>query len=124
MTLKFGDGKRTNKYDQVFQLQKVLTTLGFMPGKIDGEYGNNTASAVAEFQAHYGLATTGMVDDNTYSAMKKALVGEISPVQKPIMMRTPIRTSEDIMQVQSSNYTYWIAGFAATAFIIYMLAKK
>lgn len=128
MTLTFGDGKKTGKYDSVIQLQKLLTTLGFMPGKIDGEYGNSTASAVAAFQNAYGLKATGMLDETTFQYLKKAIVGEISPVdrtlvkvQSPKPMLSPTQPSPMSQTFLGFSMTYWLIGIGAALTLSYFL---
>lgn len=123
MTLTFGDGKKTGKYDNVLQLQKLLTTLGFMPGKIDGEYGNNTASAVAGFQNTYGIKATGILDENTFQMLKKAIVGEISPIERKIVSKpsTTMAVSPMSQTFLGFSMTYWLIGISAAFALSYFL---
>lgn len=69
-TLKPGDTGA-----QVTALQNALTTLGFSPGKADGDYGPATQVEVEKFQAANNLAVDGVVGPNTLSALQKALSG-------------------------------------------------
>lgn len=46
--------------DQVVNLQKRLIQLGYLSGKADGYYGENTANAVRKFEARYGKVQTGV----------------------------------------------------------------
>lgn len=47
-------------------IQQVLQKLDFYHGKIDGVYGLDTMQAVEDFQKHYGLQPTGVVDLDDY----------------------------------------------------------
>lgn len=127
MTLTFGDGKKTGKYDSVIQLQKLLTTLGFMPGKIDGEYGNNTASALAAFQNAYGLKATGMLDETTFQYLKKAIIGEISRVDKTLIkvsQSSPSLPSPMSQTFLGFSMTYWLIGIGAALALSYFLKSS
>ena len=46
-------------------LQRLLFAVALDPGGVDGIYGNNTAAAVAAFQANEGLPQTGNADGQT-----------------------------------------------------------
>lgn len=49
----------------VSRMQDALRSAGFNPGRSDGVFGRNTASAVRSFQASKGLKTDGIVGNNT-----------------------------------------------------------
>jgi Putative peptidoglycan binding domain len=53
----------------VTRLQQALAAKGFDPGPIDGEFGANTAAAIAAFQATNGLVVDGQVGTQTASAL-------------------------------------------------------
>ena len=50
-------------------VQQALAANGIHPGRIDGVYGPNTATAVASFQASRGLVVDGMVGEQTAGAL-------------------------------------------------------
>jgi hypothetical protein len=56
-------------------LQRALTTLGFSPGKADGDYGPSTQIAVEKFQVAHKLAEDGVVGQQTLAALQQALSG-------------------------------------------------
>jgi Putative peptidoglycan binding domain len=60
---------------QVKVLQQALASLGFSPGKADGNYGPATQTAVEQFQASKGLAQDGVVGQETLAALQQALSG-------------------------------------------------
>jgi len=60
---------------QVKVLQRALATLGFSPGKADGDYGPSTQVAVERFQVAHGLAEDGVVGLQTLNALQQALSG-------------------------------------------------
>jgi hypothetical protein len=60
---------------QVKILQRALTSLGYSPGKADGDYGPSTQSAVEQFQAAKGLSPDGVVGPQTLAALQQALSG-------------------------------------------------
>jgi len=51
-TLRYGSSGNS-----VSDLQRTLTSLGYSPGSIDGDFGRNTQKAVQNFQRAYGLET-------------------------------------------------------------------
>ena len=61
--------------EQVKVLQHALTSLGYSPGKADGNYGPSTQAAVERFQAASGLAADGVVGQQTLAALQQALSG-------------------------------------------------
>jgi Putative peptidoglycan binding domain len=69
-TLKPGDTG-----SQVKILQRALATLGFSPGKPDGDYGPSTQVAVERFQLSKQLAEDGVVGPQTLNALQMALAG-------------------------------------------------
>jgi hypothetical protein len=69
-TLKPGDTG-----EQVKILQGALKTLGFDPGKADGDYGPSTQAAVEKFQLSKQLAEDGIVGQQTLAALQQALSG-------------------------------------------------
>ena len=52
----------------VHRLQGLLTALG-SPVTIDGIFGPNTEAAVKAQQRAFGLAQSGVVDDNTWTKL-------------------------------------------------------
>jgi hypothetical protein len=63
-TLKPGDTGA-----QVRALQRALKSLGYPVGKIDGQYGPATKTAVAAFQHAAGLTEDGVVGPKTLNAL-------------------------------------------------------
>lgn len=53
----------------VKELQAALKILGFYDGEIDGNYQQNTAIAVSQFQQSAGLNATGIVDNVTWQRL-------------------------------------------------------
>lgn len=63
-TLKPGDSGA-----QVRALQRALKSLGYPVGKVDGQYGPSTKTAVAAFQHAAGLTADGVFGPNTLNAL-------------------------------------------------------
>ncbi|MCC3281786.1 peptidoglycan-binding protein [Arthrobacter caoxuetaonis] len=66
--------------DDVAELQRHLSHLGFYYGHIDGEFGVRTRYAVAELQENLGIPGTGVCDGDTVTAMSR-VNRAISPSQ-------------------------------------------
>jgi peptidoglycan hydrolase-like protein with peptidoglycan-binding domain len=50
-------------------MQKALVKAGYDPGKIDGQFGPQTKSALRQFQKAHGLEADGMVGLKTFRAL-------------------------------------------------------
>ena len=71
--LKYGD-----EGEDVKELQKDLMRLGYDLPKYgaDGDFGSETERAVKHFQQEHGLPEDGVMDDEDYDALFRALDGE------------------------------------------------
>ena len=58
----------------VSQIQAALRSAGFEPIAIDGVYGEDTLSALTGFQRGANLPATGVVDDETWTALTKEAI--------------------------------------------------
>lgn len=66
--------------DDVTELQRQLSFLGFYYGHIDGEYGQRTYLAVRELQLNLGLDASGIVNEQLLASMER-INRTISPSQ-------------------------------------------
>ena len=66
--------------DDVTELQRQLSFLGFYYGHIDGEYGERTHLAVRELQLNLGLEASGVADAELLASMER-INRTISPSQ-------------------------------------------
>jgi len=57
----------------VEQVQTALKNAGFYQGTVDGKLGNQTKSAIAEFQKGHNLNPDGIVGKRTWMEMEKYL---------------------------------------------------
>ena len=58
---------------RVIALQRSLARLGYYTGRVDGQYGPGTESAVGRFQAASGLTPDGILGPKTRRALKSAV---------------------------------------------------
>lgn len=77
--------------DRVAALQERLSVLGYYSGSADGIFGEQTASAVREFQAASGLAVDGVAGPATQTAIGDAVLamarsggGSAAPIADPV----------------------------------------
>lgn len=68
-TLAYTEDQPAVRGDDVAELQRNLSHLGFYYGHIDGEFGVRTRYAVAELQQNLGIPGTGVCDADTMTAM-------------------------------------------------------
>ncbi len=59
----------------VKELQATLKLMGWYPGAVDGVYGEDTATAVAQFQRSTGLIADGVVGPDTWNRLFPASPG-------------------------------------------------
>jgi peptidoglycan hydrolase-like protein with peptidoglycan-binding domain len=57
-------------------IQQILKATGFDPGPIDGKLGNQTISAIKEFQAHHDLTPDGKIGFQTLKVLARYVVLE------------------------------------------------
>ena len=62
--------------EKVKELQQALIDLGFLKGKADGIFGNNTENAVRAFQKKYKLDVDGLAGPKTQEAILNAAKGK------------------------------------------------
>jgi len=60
--------------DEVKNVQLILEGLGLQPGRTDGYFNETTKAAVIKFQQSQGLPATGVVDQETATAMEEVVI--------------------------------------------------
>src|SRR4051794_36571667 len=60
---------------EIQQLQQQLKGAGLYRGSVDGEMGPETKQAISQFQQQHGLNQTGVVDQQTLSALSTSQSG-------------------------------------------------
>lgn len=65
--------KKGAKGSEVSELQEVLIKLQFNPGRVDGDFGDQTEVAVKQFQQKQGLTADGVVGIETRTALNKLI---------------------------------------------------
>jgi peptidoglycan hydrolase-like protein with peptidoglycan-binding domain len=73
--------------------QYQLMTRGYYRGRVDGNYGSQTAGAVSSFQSSAGLAPTGRLDTQTLDALRSsdANLGYVPPASRRDQTWIPVR---------------------------------
>jgi N-acetylmuramoyl-L-alanine amidase len=72
--------------DDVADIQRRLSGLGFDPGGVDGILGDSTQAAITEFQRNMGLVTDGICGPVTLSELTR-----VAPVRGGGDLVTPLR---------------------------------
>lgn len=67
------------------ELQIALARIGFSPGSIDGQPGEQTGRALAAFQNEYSIPESGLLDEMTLSLLK---------IEDPVFARLVISRSD------------------------------
>lgn len=90
VNIQYGD-----EGSRVEDLQKKLISLGYSCGSwgADGDFGNDTRSAVMKFQSDNNLTPDGIVGESTWNAITKAIENKNKP--------TPV-VSDEIYRVRKS----------------------
>lgn len=67
---KINEYKRAQEYAELISsIQTYLSSFGFNPGIIDGNYGDNSKEAVKSFQKQVGLPANAVIDENLVEAI-------------------------------------------------------
>jgi hypothetical protein len=53
------------------EVQQLLTSLGYDPGPVDGDYGRRTADAVKAFQRDADITQDGLIDQDLLTALRR-----------------------------------------------------
>lgn len=118
--LQFGSREQA-----VSQLQRQLRQLGYYAGAIDGIYGQQTRTAVAQFQRSKGLQSDGVVGKNTWAALQSvarpsspSTPQPVTPSHSPTAVPNPAPTPAPTQVTQNpdsspqSGFNYlWILGW-------------
>lgn len=83
--------------EDVAELQSRLNSLGFDSGKVDGIYGPDTSSAVAEFQRNRNLAEDGRVGPEVVTEVRLVTRGSITAGRHAVREREWLRTLPQTM---------------------------
>ncbi|EHE7897586.1 hypothetical protein J0V14_004404 [Vibrio parahaemolyticus] len=55
------------------EVQQLLTSLGYQPGPIDGDYGRGTANAIMAFQRYMNIKQDGLINQSLVSMLRQAV---------------------------------------------------
>ncbi|WP_248929465.1 S41 family peptidase [Paenibacillus hamazuiensis] len=77
--------------DDVKNLQLMLTGLGFDPGRTDGYFSEQTATAVKAFQRVNGLPMTGEVDTDTANKVEKGILALIRDPKNDLQLKAAVQ---------------------------------
>jgi N-acetylmuramoyl-L-alanine amidase len=93
--------------DDVALLQDTLNKLGFLAGRVDGIFGDDTLAAVKNFQEHAGLNPDGIVGAKTLKTLnqltpKKLNLTSVAQVQEDIASEN---TAKSIRLITLSELT-------------------
>lgn len=61
--------RRGSTGNAVYELQRLLSSMGYYSGRLDSMFGGLTQQAVLAFQRDYGLTPDGVVGPNTWAAL-------------------------------------------------------
>ena len=64
-----------SKGTDVMEIQSLLKKIGYNPGPIDGDFGQQTKNAVIQFQRDNGLDPDGIIGPQTYTVLDVLLRG-------------------------------------------------
>jgi N-acetylmuramoyl-L-alanine amidase len=85
--------------DDVAELQRLLSTLGFALGRIDGILGPNTSAALADFQRNSGVAADAICGPETIDTLHRfsAHLGAVTDVSQ-VLEAESLRHSSQSLQ--------------------------
>lgn len=84
--------QRDSTGNEVLLLQKKLQSIGYAVTELDGVFGDETERAVEEFQRDQNLQETGIVNRETWRALKNA---RADPIRLRELIEEPVETFEE-----------------------------
>lgn len=76
--------------DQIKNAQKMLTGLGYKPGREDGYYSKETVDAVKAFQKDHDLKVTGTLNKDTATKLEATIIDEIRNEKNDLQLQKAI----------------------------------
>lgn len=78
--------------DDVAELQRQLSSLGFDPGRVDGIFGPDTSAALAEFQRNAGLAVDAIMGAATLVSLQRLRRHSLAQLASEVRERERLRS--------------------------------
>lgn len=95
--------KRDMNNLDVKNLQMVLESVGFPPGRNDGYFDEKTEQALKAFQRLSGLSPTGIVDGETAVKLNEALLARTEDKEKDIQLQAALKILEKLAAKQETT---------------------
>lgn len=77
--------------EQVRNAQEILEGIGYVPGRTDGYFNDQTEMAVKAFQRKRDMDVTGVIDSKTAAALEEAAREEMRKEQNDTQLQTAIK---------------------------------
>lgn len=77
--------------EQVRNAQEILEGIGYVPGRTDGYFNDQTEMAVKAFQRKRDMDVTGLIDSKTAAALEEAAREEMRKEQNDTQLQTAIK---------------------------------
>ncbi len=77
--------------EQVKNAQEILEAIGYVPGRTDGYFNDQTEMAVKAFQRKRDMDVTGAIDSKTAAALEEAAREEMRKEQNDTQLQTAIK---------------------------------
>jgi len=111
--------------DDVAELQRRLSALGFDPGRIDGIFGTQTEAAVREFQHNAGLPADGRCGRETLADLVRLALRDggydlVTPLRERLRVRAGGSRTLEGRQIAVGDQGGFAPGVAALAKALYV----
>jgi hypothetical protein len=107
--------------DEVKLLQTQLKQLGFYDGVVDGNYSENTQTAVSKFQATEGLTADGIAGKKTRERLQAA-----QAKQSSLINNSPAPKAQQL-DVLKQDWVWWllvaIGGFGSFGALLFLVRR-
>lgn len=77
--------------EQVRNAQEILEGIGYVPGRTDGYFNDQTEMAVKAFQRKQDMDVTGVIDRKTAAALEEVAREEMRKEQNDTQLQTAIK---------------------------------
>jgi carboxyl-terminal processing protease len=83
--------KKDMNNEQVKNVQMILSSLGYEPGRADGYFNSSTETAVKAFQQEKDLSANGKVDDKTARALEQTVLNEQKKEKNDLQLQAALK---------------------------------
>ena len=86
--------KRDMNNEQIGYAQRILKSLGYEPGRLDGYFDEKMEISVKAFQKSNDLPVTGVIDEETIRVMEQRVKEEMEKPENDLQLQAALKYFE------------------------------